>query len=814
MSEFRVVHLRNAAEDRMSRDALKVFISYSHEDDDLRASLSKHLAPLVRTQAIDPWQDHLIAPGREWEKEISDALEAADIVLLLISPSFFASDYCYDREMARAIERHRSGSARVVPIIIRPCLWKDAPFAKLQALPKKGRAVTKWRNRDAAWEDVAEGLGRVIEELRSRPAALVSNANFSVPFQRNPYFTGREDVLAEIADRLDKGGRAALGQAAICGLGGIGKTQTAVEFAYRHRDNYRAVFFVRAEKPGEILSGFAGIANLVGIVENDQNAAAAAAREWLATHPDWLLILDNADEPALLEGWLPTACHGHVVITSRAQDFAALSIKGQRLAPPADPEALDFLLRRTSREAAGEVERKAAAELATALGNLPLALEQAAAYLVEHGESFGRYLETYRKKGVALFKRSKTPVGDHDPLTVTWSLNFEAVKRRSRASADVLNAIAFLAPDAIPDELFLEGGAEISPAIAKVLKTEGNLAIGTLVAPLLRYSLIERDPEGQTLRVHRLVQEVVKGSLGKNAPKIRQDVVMALRHAFLWPEFETWTRCERLLPHLLAVADKLEDNDELSWLLHAGAAYLYARARFIEAEPLFERSLAIKEKSLGDEHADVAVALNNLAELYRNLGRLSEAEPLFERSLAIKEKSLGDDHAAVATALNNLAILYAAQGRLTEAESLHERSLTIVEKSFGGNHPNVALTLNNLAILFAAQGRLSDAEPLYERSLSIREKSLGSNHPDVATSLNNLAILYADQGRLSEAEPRLELSLAIREKSLGGDHPDVADSLHNLANLYRKQGREAEAEKLAARAREVRARHEARNRRP
>jgi tetratricopeptide (TPR) repeat protein len=794
----------------MSGSPFRVFISYSHKDERLRAGLDEHLSQLRRDGAIESWTDHKIRPGQEWEKEIFAALEAADVVLLLVSSSFIASDFCYSREMTRAVERHGTGSARVVPILLRPCDWQTAPFAKLQSLPANAKPVTAWSNKDNAFLSVAAGIRGMLEVLRPKAAGAQM---FSVPFQRNPYFTGREDVLAEIAARLEKGGRAALGQAAICGLGGIGKTQTAVEFAYRHRDNYRAVFFVRAEKPGEILSGFAEIAKLVGIVENDQNAAAAAAREWLATHPGWLLILDNADEPALLESWLPAAGQGHVLITSRAHDFAILSIKGQRLAPPADPEALEFLLNRTGREGAGEAERSAAAVLAGELGNLPLALEQAAAYLVARGESFSRYLETFRQRGVSLFEGAKTPVGGHDPVTVTWSLNFEAVKRRSRASADLLEAIAFLAPDAIPEELFLEGGAEISSAIGKVLKAEGILAVGTLTAPLLRYSLVERDPEGRTLRVHRLVQKVVKGNLGKNVPKVHQGVVMALRRAFPWPEFETWSRCEQLLPHLLTISGEAEDSDELAWLLDSGATYLSARARFAEAQPLCERSLAIREQSLGD-HPDVATSLNNLANLYADQGRLLEAELLYQRSLAIREKSLDADHPDVGASLNNLALLYAGQDRLAEAEPLFERSLAIWEKAHSADHPYVASSLNNLAILYRKQGRLSEAEPLYERSLAIREKAHGPDHPDVATSLYNLAILYWEQGRLSEAEPLYERSLAIVEKSFGGDHPKVADVLQNLAILYQKQGRKAEAEKLEEREREVRSRHEARNRRP
>ena len=783
----------------MSGSPFRVFISYSHKDEKLRVGVDDHLSQLRRDGAIESWTDHKIRPGQEWEKEIFAALEAADVVLLLVSASFLASDFCYSREMTRAVERHDAGSARVVPIILRPCDWKTAPFAKLQALPANAKPVTDWSNRDKAFLSVAEGIRGLLDDLRpKRNAAPI----FSVPFQRNPYFTGREDVLAEISARLEKGGRAALGQAAICGLGGIGKTQTAVEFAYRHRGDYRAVFFVPAETAGEILSGFAEIAALVGQAgrDADQNAAAAAARQWLATHPGWLLILDNADEPSLLEGWLPAAGQGHVIITSREQDFAALAIDGQSMSAPPDEEALAFLLRRTGRLAAGDSEKKAAAKLIGHLGNLPLALEQASAFLVARRESFANYLEAFRQRGVTLFGDHKTLVGGHDSLTTTWSLNFEAVRRHSRASADLLNAIAFLAPDAIPEELFLDGGSEISPAIGKVLKSEGSLAVGKLAAPLLRYSLVERDPEGQTLRVHRLVQEVVKGSLEKKAPKIRQRVVMALRRGFPWPKFETWPRCERLLPHLLATAGGAEDSDDLAELLHAGGAHLYDRARFAEAEPLYERSLAIKEKSLGGDHPEVAAALNNLAILYRKQGRLVEAELLLERSLAISEKSLGGDHTDVATSLCNLAILYADQGRLAEAEPLLERSLAIRE-SLDGDRSHVADSLNNLASLYVDQGRLAEVEPLLERSLAISEGSLGGDHPDVADSLYNLAVLYWQQGRVTEAEPLLERSLVIRETSLSSDHPKVANTLQNLAILYRHQGRKADAEVLEARAR-------------
>jgi tetratricopeptide (TPR) repeat protein len=225
--------------------------------------------------------------------------------------------------------------------------------------------------------------------------------------------------------------------------------------------------------------------------------------------------------------------------------------------------------------------------------------------------------------------------------------------------------------------------------------------------------------------------------------------------------------------------------------------YLYkTQGRYSEAEPLYVRSLSIREQELGKDHPDVANSLNNLAELYRSQGRYNEAEPLYVRSLSIREQELGKDHPDVASSLNNLAGLYDSQGRYSEAEPLYVRSLSIWEQELGKDHPNVANSLNNLALLYLAQGRYSEAEPLFVRSLSIWEQQLGKDHPNVATSLNNLAGLYDSQGRYSEAEPLYVRSLSIWEQQLGQNHPDVASSLNNLAGLYKTQGRFSEAEPL------------------
>jgi CHAT domain-containing protein len=223
-------------------------------------------------------------------------------------------------------------------------------------------------------------------------------------------------------------------------------------------------------------------------------------------------------------------------------------------------------------------------------------------------------------------------------------------------------------------------------------------------------------------------------------------------------------------------------------------AVLYKNlGRFADAEPLYKRSLAIREKALGPDHRDVAGSLDGLATLYWRQGRYTDAEPLLKRSLTIYENVLGPDHPHVAEVLNNLADLYQRQGRFADAEPLYKRSLAIREKALGPDHRDVAGSLDGLATLYDAQGRYTDAEPLLKRSLTIRERSLSPDHSDVAGSLHNLATLYMDQGRYADAEPLQKRSLTIEEKAFGPDHPDVARSLNNLAALYQKQGRFADA---------------------
>ncbi|MFZ0312908.1 MAG: tetratricopeptide repeat protein [Candidatus Korobacteraceae bacterium] len=242
----------------------------------------------------------------------------------------------------------------------------------------------------------------------------------------------------------------------------------------------------------------------------------------------------------------------------------------------------------------------------------------------------------------------------------------------------------------------------------------------------------------------------------------------------------------------------VHDDDPV--LLNNLALTLDAQAKYKEAEPLYQRALAIEGDAFGPNDPSVAALLSNFGDHKVQAGNYSEAEPLYKRALEIDEGATDIDDVAIATVLDNLAVLYEDQGRYTEAEPLYKHALKLDEKALGPNHPSVAKMLDNLAVLYQDQGRYSEAEPLYKRAIEIEEEALGPDHPAEATALSNLAALYQAQGRYAEAEPLYKRALAIDEKAFGPDHPSEARGLSKLAALSQAQGRYNEAEILYKRA--------------
>ena len=666
--------------------------------------------------------------------------------------------------------------------------------------------------------ELARQLGLDEQETRQLLEASLTtvSAYWNVPFARNSFFTGREEILEALHAQLGANQAATLTQSyALHGLGGIGKTQVAVEYAYRHRFAYDAVLWVEAETQTTLVSSFVALAELLALperTEEDQRKIVASVLRWLNQHQNWLLLFDNVEDLALLKSFLPASGQGVLLLTTRLHTLGTVA-QPIELPPMTREEGLAFLLARSTRYPGDKSspvydshERAAAQEIVAAMGGLPLALDQAGAYIDATQCSLSDYLRLLQSSQYRLLDEQDL-ASDH-PLSVsrTFALAFERIEQQNPAAAEILTVCAFLAPDAIPESFFLEGATQLGPTFEAL--AADPLAFQDALKTLLTYSLLQRGPATHTLTIHRLVQVVHKERLAKEIQRSwARRIVEALSQLFPIDEGiqeDYWQAGKRLLSHALMALEfsqRWEEDEVHSLALRClVAAYLCNCAQYAEAEVHFERCLRVGEALLGSEHPLVAEALYGRAKLYFEQSKYAEAEPLYQRALSIREQQLGPAHPLVAHSLNGLAHLYREQSKYAEAEPLYQRALSIQEQQLGPAHPQITQTLTGLAHLYRDQGKYTEAEPLYQRALHIWEQQLGPAHPQVAHSLNGLANLYSDQGKCAEAEPLYQRALYIWEQQVGSEHPLVAAPLNNLASLYHDQGKYKEAELLYQRA--------------
>jgi len=403
---------------------------------------------------------------------------------------------------------------------------------------------------------------------------------------------------------------------------------------------------------------------------------------------------------------------------------------------------------------------------------------------------------------------------DHSAsVSTTFTLALTTTAERHPAVWDLLRVCALLQPDAIPEELFRLGAHHLGPQLQAVCRDP--LEWNQVIAAACSSSLLSRQPEEQTLSLHRLVQAVLLESLtGEERQLWSRRLLKALEALFpeVEPatEYSTWKQCERLLPHALlclradSPQEDAQDSLTLAELSYKAGRYLRVRGRYAEAEPLYLRALRIREHFLGEEDPDMVRSLHHLAEVLRVQSKYAQAESLFQRAIQLGERTLGPEHHQVAAALHSLAFLYWEQGKYSQARSLYQRAARVLEQALGSEHPNLAFVLNSLADLCHGQGKSEQARSLYQRALRIWEQALGPEHPWLAIALTGLAQLEASQGKHTEAEALFQRALCIREQRLGLSHPEAARTLYALALFRKTQGNVSEALTFAQRALSIR----------
>ncbi|KAG4434967.1 hypothetical protein IFR05_009548 [Cadophora sp. M221] len=627
---------------------------------------------------------------------------------------------------------------------------------------------------------------------------------FIVPFERNRRFTGRQVQLAEVEEKLLWGGYT---RTAIVGLGGVGKTQLALELTYQIRDKYRncAVIWIPATNVESLHQAYLDVARQLGIAgcEDMQADVKRLVKDHLSKDStgQWLLVFDNADDLSIwtsqvgsepgserLIDYLPKSKRGCVLFTSRDRKTAVKLAQQNIIQLTEMGEEIAMQLLQKCLINPGLVNDSLETKsLLQELTYLPLAIVQAAAYINENGITFADYLSLLTDQEEEVIELLSEEFEDYgrycnmkNPVATTWLISFEQIRRRDPLAADYLSFMCCIDPKDIPQSL-------LPPEPSRKKEID---AIGTLDA----YSFVSKRSADKALDLHRLVHLATRNWLQKEQllAQWTESVIERLEDVFPNNDHNNRSIWRAYLPHARCVLESRlvhQGQQRRMSLLWKYATCLSADGRWDEAEAAFVEGLEIEKRELGADHPDTLTSMANLASTFRDQGRWEEAEKLQLEVMETSKTKLGADHPSTLTSMANLASTFWNQGRWEEAEKLQLEVMETRKTNLGADHPSTLTSMANLASTFWNQGRWEEAEKLELEVMETSKTKLGADHPDTLTSMANLASTFRDQGRWEEAE-KLELEvMETRKTKLGGDHPDTLTSMNNLAFTWKSQGR-------------------------
>jgi len=604
------------------------------------------------------------------------------------------------------------------------------------------------------------------------------------------HFVGRDTTLDQMSGGLAAGTAGACIGSAVHGLGGIGKSEAALQFAAAHLAEYSPTWWVAADTSDNVVRDLAALTRSLEpawpSTASDADAAGWALR-WLRTHPAWLIVLDNVTDPAVIEPVLTAAEQAQVIVTSRRDlDWAALGLRPVGI-PVLDREcSVELIVSRTGRE----TELEQAGVLAALVGDLPLALNHVVAYLNERPHvSMAEYERRFHDHPGRLLARLDATHPAVGPIDRTWGISLLEIARRDPLAETLLDVAAYLQPDRIPAWL-LTG------------LTDDELAVDDALALAASFTMLFRSDGA--VSVHRLVQLVIR--LGHDSVRPARTAVDLLLRSVPpgnpATAVDTWPRWNDLIPHVESIhdilaADGIRPDSELMTaagrLLVLGGMYLQGQGRYNSAIAMLEHAIELFGQVDGVDGLSTLEARAGLAIVLWSNGRFQDAIAVGSAVWEMHVRVLGPDHPVTLNSAAYLGIGYRESGRLEEALEISLRTLASRAKHLGEQHPDTLQSSNITAGCYRALGLHEESLELYRRTAEAREKVLGTEHFDTLQSLNNLAGGYLAVGQHDRAMELYRSTLQSRQTVLGPHHPDTLHSMHNLAIALRELGDEQNA---------------------
>ncbi|KAJ5697404.1 hypothetical protein N7488_011088 [Penicillium malachiteum] len=683
-------------------------------------------------------------------------------------------------------------------------------------------------------------------ERPETPASPLS----TVPFPRDRDFVSRDSLFDRIHRTISVPGS----RVALVGLGGVGKSQLAIEYAYRIRSKSPAtwVFWVHASNEARFEQGFRDIADQVKIPgrQDPKVNIYKLVENWLQDQKNkWICIIDNADDhmlislsrttekgasandseplnasPKPLLEYIPRSCNGSILITSRSKEVALKMVKPRDLVevnPMERSEALELLRKILVLDdfEGSQLEYSDYEELVEELEFMPLAIVQAASYIRKRTplSSVSQYLRDFRRNDREATNLLRKEAGHinrdweaKNSILTTWQLSFEYIRHEKPAAADLLSFMSFFDRQGIPQSLIQrQTNTQYSLSDKEACEFDTCPDFEDAITTLRDYSFISIS-ETNVFTIHRLVQLTTWMWLDSHGQfDIWKDkFIHNLWQCFPIGDYENWERCRSLFPHVKSAMSQqpssAESQREWATLLYRGAWYALKSGKLVDALELASASRIQRVLLLGTEHEEATASTSLLAEVYSLQGRWREAEQLLLQVAEIRNTTLSRDHPDILTSLADLASTYNFQGRWAEAEQIQVQVMQARKTKLGEDHPDTLATIADLASTFSDQGRWTEAEQLELQVMESRRIQLGNDHPDKLTSLAHLASTYSHQGRWKEAEKFRIYVLQTRKIKLGEDHPDTLTGIADLASTFWDQGRWAEAETLEVQVMETR----------